>query len=136
MADVISIESKRKSVLEQHRSDLRNRKIAVFQKLFHCLQCENKCERCGAPVNDPEAHLVPEDFERTIPYHFCGTCTGEYIDYINRLQGHGEMDHYWQNDVWMELWHKWIDYHAAIDSYKHSKAFLKLIAEINQSPVE
>ena len=43
------------------------------------------------------------------------------------------MDDYWHNDLWAELWKRWIDYQSAVDSYLKSKEFKKLLVELRES---
>ena len=56
----------------------------------------------------------------------------EYKDYIARLQGNGNPAYYWHNDVWLDMWQKWIHYQHAIDTYLKSKEFTRLLQELKQ----
>jgi hypothetical protein len=63
----------------------------------------------------------------------CQSCHEEYEDYINLLKGKKIVDDYWHNDLWAELWKRWIDYQSAVDSYLKSKEFKKLLVELRES---
>ncbi|MFC1859670.1 hypothetical protein ACFL9U_16825, partial [Thermodesulfobacteriota bacterium] len=70
-------------------------------------------------------------------YDICiKSCLEEYADYIERLQGGGELESYWHNDAWLDLWRKWIDYQGAIDRYLKSKEFVQLLDEIRETHFE
>jgi hypothetical protein len=73
-------------------------------------------------------HEKPEHAH--IPYHFCDSCAEDYLDYISCLQSKGDPQMYWHNHEWLKVWRTWIDYQGAIDQYKNSKEFRRLIEEL------
>lgn len=133
MADIISIDNKLALAKEQKAALIRKRKIKAVQKVFQCTQCAYKCEKCGTQLERAEQ----EQENIRVPYRLCESCSEEYIDYIERHKDAGDMDCYWRNKSWMDLWKSWIDYQSAIDSYMKSKEFLQLLQELKQqSPDE
>lgn len=67
----------------------------------------------------------------TVPYRFCENCAVDYKDYIAMLQGKNESGCDWHNDQWLAVWRNWIDYQGAVDSFRKSKEFRKLLNEEN-----
>ena len=127
MSKVISLDDKLKLPSEQRDALERKRKILAVRKVFQCTHCSSKCERCGISVG-PE-HKRAEGSAR-IPYNFCDSCAEEYIEYINRLQGKGNIKDYWYNHAWNKVWQAWIEYQGAIDQYMQSKEFRQLLDEL------
>jgi hypothetical protein len=129
MDKIISLDKKLKRSAAQKAAVIRKQKIQAVRKIFVCTHCANKCERCGTSVGiEPRQ----ESDQALIPYHFCSSCAEEYRAYINKLQGHGEPDTYWYNEEWLHLWRQWIDYQGAVDQYKRSKEFQRLLNELRQ----
>ena len=133
MADIISIDDKLKLSAEKKAGVIRKRKISAVQKIFQCTHCAFKCEKCGTQISTSEEHEQKEKQDLRIPYRFCESCSEEYLDYIERLKGAGDPDHYWHNNAWMDLWKTWIDYQSSIDSYLKSKEFIQLMNELKQT---
>lgn len=131
MADVISIDNKLQIAEEKKTELIRKRKILAIQKIFHCTHCASKCAKCGTQLGMVD-HPGQEEFNRRVPYRFCDSCAEEYLHYIDRLKGKADREQYWQNDAWLDLWQKWIDYQGAIDRYLKSREFIQLLNEIKQ----
>jgi Pyruvate/2-oxoacid:ferredoxin oxidoreductase delta subunit len=131
VADVISINNKLQLAEEKKTELIRKRKILAIQKVFHCTHCASKCAKCGIQISTTN-HPREEEFKTRVPYRFCDGCSEEYLHYIDRLQGGTAKGHYWQNDAWLDLWKKWIDYQGTIDRYLKSKEFIQLLNEIKQ----
>lgn len=128
MSNIISLDEKLKLSAAQKAELLRKRKIAAVRKVFQCTHCTSKCERCGSGLG-PDNRT---NTDRTrVPYNFCDSCAEEYIDFIDRLQGRGDPEAYWHNLAWVKVWHAWIDYQGAIDSYLRSKEFQQLQEELH-----
>ena len=132
VTNVISLDDKIKLSKDKKAALIHKRKIMAVRKVLQCTQCAFKCEKCGTHIE--QAHN-PETSRRThqIPYRFCESCSEEYIDYIDRLQGKGDPECYWHNHAWLSAWKQWIDYRSASDSYLKSKEFIKLMNELRQT---
>lgn len=127
MSKVISLDDKLKLNAEQKAAVSRKQKIMAVRKVFQCSHCPSKCERCGTALGmDPREQ---GEHPKT-PYHFCISCSEEYLDYVQRLQGKGDPEAYWHNHDWLKAWHAWIEYQGAVDRYIHSKEFRKLVDEL------
>ena len=127
MNNIISLDKKLKHSAAQKAAVIRKQKIQTVRKIIQCTHCVNKCERCGTGVDiDPQENSD----QALIPYHFCSSCAAEYRAYINNLQGQKDPDAYWYNDEWLNLWRQWIDYQGAVDQYKRSKEFQRLLNEL------
>ncbi|MFH2219716.1 MAG: hypothetical protein ABII68_08655 [Pseudomonadota bacterium] len=129
MADIISLGDKLKQTNEEKNALIRKQKILAVRKVFQCTQCAFKCEKCGTQINPPEQVMESKSGVR-VPYRFCESCSEEYMDYIERLQGKGDPDRYWHNDDWLDAWKKWIDYQSVMDRYLRSKEFMELLREL------
>jgi hypothetical protein len=131
VADVISLKEKRIHADGKKAADLRKRKVQAVQRVFQCTHCAFKCEKCGTQIS--RKPLPTSDTGRIrVPYHFCDACSEEYLDYVDRLQGGGDVDAYWHNEAWLNAWQKWIDYQGSVDRYIKSKEFLRLLQELRQ----
>ena len=134
MADVISIVQKRKAVQDQDAARMRRRKIYAVRQAMQCSQCYFKCEKCGAQIEGEPGDLPQGHTSLRVPYRFCVFCAQDYVDYIERLQGRGDPEYYWQNDAWRDAWARWIGYQGALDSFVKSSEFARLITEVQSTP--
>ena len=130
VSNIIQLDDKLKHTKEKKAEIIKKRKILAVQKVFQCTQCAFKCEKCGTQIqpDEPGKQRFVDDL-RT-PFRFCESCTEEYIDYTERLKGKGNPEYYWHNDIWLELWRKWIGYQRVIDGYLKSKEFRQLLEEL------
>lgn len=135
MAEIISLDAKLQDAINKKHELTRRRKLLAVKKVFQCTHCSFKCEKCGTQINETESSDDPSNNLR-VPYRFCESCSKEYVDYIEQLQGGGNTECYWHNDEWADSWQKWIEYQSAIDRYTKSKDFLKLIKELKQTRPE
>ena len=133
MADIIHIEKKRQLSKEKKAELIKQRKLMAVQKVFQCTHCAFKCEKCGTQINPEERSQESENGRVKVPYRFCDSCSEEYIDYFESLNGRGDPDCYWHNDFWLESWRRWIDYQGVIDSYLKSKEFVQLLQELKET---
>ena len=130
MAEIIDMNNRRPLSSEARAVMHKKRKILAVQKVFQCTRCQLKCEKCGT-------HMDPRGVENVrdlrVPYRLCGSCSEEYIDYIERLKGRGDTECYWRNEDWLESWRRWIDYQGALDRFVRSKEFARLLQEIEET---
>ena len=131
MADVISLDKKLKIAQNAKDAIVKRRKIQAVQKVFQCIHCAFKCEKCGTQI-DPHGGDAAEKRHHRVPYRFCRGCAEEYIDYIEKLKGGGDREAYWRNSAWMDLWKTWIDYQSSLDRYLKSKEFIQLMQDLKQ----
>jgi hypothetical protein len=127
MSKIISLDDKLQLSASQKAILERKRKIMMVRKVFQCTHCTSKCERCGVGLGSE--NQTNADYPQ-IPYRLCESCSEEYVDYINHLQGKGDAEAYWHNHAWMKIWQTWIEYQGAIDQYLQSKEFRKLLDEL------
>ncbi len=133
MANIIELDKKLKHTKEKKAEIIRKRKILAVQKIFQCMHCAFKCEKCGTQIQPDEHRQRRSISDLLVPYRFCESCAEEYIDFIERLKGRGNSEFYWHNEIWLEMWRKWIDYQGAIDTYLKSKEFKQLLAELKDT---
>ena len=132
MSKIISFNKRRIDKKEKTGKEKKELKILAVQKIFQCIRCAFKCEKCGANV---EFDATPDDSKTStfhIPYNLCEECREEYIAYILFQKGKKDPNDYWRNDQWATLWEKWIDYQGAMDNYLKSRGFKQLIHEFNE----
>ena len=127
MGNIISLDKKIKFTQQKQDAIVRKRKLLAVRKIFRCTHCAAKCEKCGVQITGENN---PESPEFRVPYNFCGSCSEEYIDYIERLKGKQNEALYWHNDAWIKVWSTWIEHQGAVDSYLKSKAFQQLLDEL------
>jgi Pyruvate/2-oxoacid:ferredoxin oxidoreductase delta subunit len=133
VANIIELDKKLKHTKEKKAEIIRKRKILAVQKIFQCMHCAFKCEKCGTQIQPDEHGQQRVISDLRVPYRFCESCAEEYIDFIERLKGRGDPEYYWHNDIWLEMWRKWIDYQGAIDTYLKSKEFRQLLEELKDT---
>ena len=132
VADVIAINKKMQLKADERAALIRKRKILAVRKVFHCTHCASKCEKCGTQIGVQPADQETVPSKIKIPYHFCESCTEEYLDYMDRLQGGGNPEYYWHNETWQAIWKNWIAYQTSIETYLKSKEFSRLLKELKQ----
>jgi Pyruvate/2-oxoacid:ferredoxin oxidoreductase delta subunit len=133
VADIISIDKKLDLVKDKKAALIRRRKVLAVQKVFQCTHCALKCEKCGTQIEQDSEVGVKYRRNLRVPYNFCKACSGEYIEYIDRLKGEGDSDCYWHNEAWIDAWSNWIEYQSSVDRYIKSKEFKKLLDELKQT---
>jgi hypothetical protein len=129
---IIQLDDKLQHSKEKKAEIIRKRKILAVQKIFQCIHCVFKCEKCGTQLGFEHQTPVKISANPRVPYRFCESCSEEYIDYIERLQGKGNPEYYWHNEDWLKVWRTWIDYKGVIDRYLNSKEFKQLLDEIKR----
>lgn len=131
MSNIISLNQKLIDKKEKTGREKKERKILAVQKIFQCIRCAFKCEKCGASIELNPKQETPETESFHIPYNFCEGCKEEYIAYVLHQKGRQDPKDYWRNDQWATLWAKWIEYSGAMDAYLKSREFKQLIQELN-----
>ena len=127
MADIISLND-RQNLKEREQSEIiRRQKFSIFQKTLQCSKCPSRCEKCGVQID--MAHARTDEYTLRVPYRFCESCSSEYMDYIDRLKGKADPAGNWQNEDWMDIWKRWIDYQGAVDRYLKSKEYRLMVQE-------
>jgi hypothetical protein len=64
-----------------------------------------------------------------LPYPLCSGCGDEYKVYLELTKGESATGRYWHNQEWMEIWRTWLQHQKALDHYRSSKEFIKLLHE-------
>ncbi len=126
MADIIDIEKRLKDEKKKRGELEKVKKVSLLRKFIECTQCMLRCVKCGTQMDLPEA--VNRDI--SIPYRFCPNCQEEYEEYIKRQLGQGNPSYYWCNKQWMDIWRHWIEYQKALQRYKESEEFKRLLREL------
>ena len=132
MANVIAIDKKMQLKAVERSARTRKRKILAVRKVFHCTHCASKCEKCGTQIGVLPVDEAGASLQTKVPYHFCESCTVEYLDYMDRLQGGGNPEFYWHNQTWQAIWENWLAYQTSIERYLKSAEFLQLLQELKQ----
>ena len=133
MSKIISFENKKGLAEEKQATLIKMRKVQAVRKVFQCTHCALKCEKCGSQISGDSSDAGTYQRKLNVPYNFCGECSDEYLDYIERLQGGGDPDCYWHNEAWIDVWKRWIDYQSSVDQYLKSKEFKLLLNELKQT---
>ena len=124
MAEIIELGERRRQQEHEKADALRDDKIAVLRKVLQCAHCQLKCSRCGVQIEEA-GEIEPS----MLPYPLCSDCEGEYEVYAKLRRGETPVGHYWHNKEWMEMWRSWLNHQQALDQYRNSKEFLKLVHE-------
>ena len=124
MADIIELEKRRQHSKSEEAEALREEKIQVLKRILHCSRCSLKCSRCGTQVQEDD-----ERPKAKAPYPFCSGCQDEYEDYLRRSRGETSEEKYWHNETWMEVWRTWLGHQRALDDYRRSSEFIRLLHE-------
>lgn len=135
MAEIISFDNRRQKAEDRLKSQELKRKFETVRRMLNCTHCSTKCLKCGTSIT-PENHPDRRFSHLRIPYRFCGSCAEDYLEYIERLKGLGDPECYWQNDQWLEVWGKWIEYQGSMDRYVRSREFLQLVQELKPTTPE
>lgn len=129
MAEIISLVSRLREAGKINETLVRKRKLAAVRSLFQRARGSLRCEKCFRQLDEERTKEGIRNLR--VPYRFCDSCAEEYIDYIERLQGRGNPDHYWHNEAWLKVWQKWIDYQGSVDHYVKTSEFRQLMREID-----
>jgi Pyruvate/2-oxoacid:ferredoxin oxidoreductase delta subunit len=123
VADIIELEKRRQHQQRQRTDGLNEEKLEILKKVLQCTRCQLKCARCGAQI------LVDDKEHSPLPYPLCSGCGDEYKLYLELKTGDPGAGRYWHNQEWMEIWRTWLQHQKALDQYRNSKEFIKLLHE-------
>jgi len=124
VADIIELEKRRQQQQSEKTNGLTEEKLEVLKKVLQCARCQLKCSRCGTQIEQPE-----ETQHSPLPYPLCSGCGDEYKVYLELTQGASGGKSYWHNQEWIEIWRTWLQHQKALDHYRNSKEFIKLLHE-------
>ena len=128
MAEIISFDKKLRDVRDHEETASRERKIEALRRHFQCSRCSLKCAKCGVSL---ESDKIQADHPLAAPYPFCAYCHEEYTEFRERSDGkRTQPKYYWHNDLWMRSWENWLGHQKAMEEYRESKEFLKLLGEV------
>ena len=127
MAEIIELERRRQPSKADEEERLREEKVQILRRIVHCSRCSLKCARCGTHIEEDESVTQSDT-----PYSFCAGCQEEYEAYLSRRRGEPAGSRYWQNEAWMNVWRTWLRHQQAIDSYRSSSEFIKLLHEFER----
>ena len=125
MADIIELGKRRQQQADEKAAGLRDEKIDVLKKVLQCARCQLRCSRCGAQTQE-----AGENKHTELPYPLCAGCGDEYGVYLKLRGGELTAGRYWHNAEWMEVWQTWLKHQQALDQYRDSKEFVKLLHEL------
>lgn len=132
MADIIPLHEKLQHVKDKKALAERKRKLLAARSVLQQSKGTYRCEKCLDLIDPSEIGSRDEHRKLRVPYIFCDVCFEEYIDFVDQLQGRVDADRYWQNDIWLEGWKRWIDYRGTMDRYLRSPEFRRLLEELKQ----
>jgi Pyruvate/2-oxoacid:ferredoxin oxidoreductase delta subunit len=124
VADIIELEKRRQRQQREKTNGLNEEKLEVLKKVLQCTRCQLKCARCGSQIME-----VEDTKHSSLPYPLCAGCGEEYKVYLELAAGKSGGGRYWHNQEWMEIWRTWLQHQKALDQYRDSKEFIKLLHE-------
>ena len=124
MADIIELEKRRQLQQSEKADALHEEKIDVLMKILQCARCQLKCSRCGTQIEESG-----KTKRSALPYPLCSGCGEEYEVYLELSRGELKTGRYWHNEAWLKVWHTWLQHQTALDHYRNSKEFIKLLQE-------
>jgi Pyruvate/2-oxoacid:ferredoxin oxidoreductase delta subunit len=124
VADIIELEKRRQRQQRGKTNGLNEEKLDVLRKVLQCARCQLKCARCGTQIEE-----VEDREQSPLPYPLCSGCGEEYKVYLGLTVGEAGAGRYWHNQEWMEIWRTWLQHQKALDHYRNSKEFIKLLQE-------
>jgi len=125
VADIIELEKRRQRQKNEKAVELRDEKIDVLKKILQCARCQLRCSRCGAQIQE-----TGENKHTELPYPLCAGCGDEYGVYVKLRGGELTAGRYWHNSEWIEVWQTWLKHQQALDQYRDSKEFIRLLHEL------
>jgi Pyruvate/2-oxoacid:ferredoxin oxidoreductase delta subunit len=126
MADVIDLKEKKQQEKTKKSAERRNRRMEMILQMFQCSRCSMRCMKCGSQIDLVEQSQQPS----FVPYRFCRNCLEEYLEFLDRLHGRGNSEHYWYNQEWLEVWKAWMHYQDTLKRYELSDGFRRLLKEL------
>ena len=124
VADIIELEKRRQRQQREKNNGLDEEKLDVLKKVLQCARCQLRCARCGTQIEG-----VEDKEHAPLPYPLCSGCGDEYKVYLELTMGESAAGRYWHNREWMEIWSTWLQHQKALDRYRSSKEFIKLLQE-------
>jgi hypothetical protein len=124
VADIIELEKRRQEQQREKADAMLDEKIVVLKKILQCARCQLKCSRCGTQIEDGNEANNP-----SLPYPFCSSCRNEYELYLEISREGSRAGRSWHNKEWMKVWRTWLQHQHALDQYRNSKEFIKLLQD-------
>ena len=125
VADIIELDKRRQRQQGERAQDLREEMFEVLKKVLQCARCQLKCSRCGTQIEESGISSHPK-----LPYPLCSGCRDEYECYLKRDRGETTTGRYWHNEEWLNVWQTWLKHQKALDHYRNSQEFIRLLHEI------
>ncbi|MCX7823191.1 MAG: hypothetical protein N2260_07105 [Syntrophobacterales bacterium] len=130
MADLIDFRKKVEGIQKIEEGRLNRLKIESLRKHFQCMRCSFRCARCGSQIADEEYEMSQP---YNAPYPFCSVCYEEYCIYMKKSRGEPiDRKYYWFNREWEKAWEGWLNYQKAMEQYRESPEFLRLLDEVEK----
>ena len=127
MADILEFSKKAENLKSERDDSMRQLMIESLRKIFQCTRCVVRCSKCGIQIDSHEYARF------AVPFSFCKSCRQEYEEYRTRTsENRADSEFYWRNSAWMRVWETWLEHQKALDLYRQSKEFLRLIDEVEQ----
>jgi Pyruvate/2-oxoacid:ferredoxin oxidoreductase delta subunit len=126
VAEIIEFEKRRQQQQSDKADARREEKIHLLQKLLQCARCQLKCARCGTQIVETDDHR-----DSNLAYSLCSGCSEEYRIYLELSRGELTAECYWYNEEWMQVWRTWLEHQQALDNYRNSREFIKLLNEFD-----
>jgi len=126
VADIIELEKRRLEQQKQEADAILDEKMVVLKKILQCARCQLKCSRCGTQIED-----ASETEHSSLPYPLCSGCRNEYELYLRLSREGSGAGRSWHNKEWMKVWRTWLQHQHALDQYRNSKEFIKLLHEFD-----
>jgi hypothetical protein len=127
MDNVLSITERLENKRRETQIRVYREKATAARRIVQCCSCALRCGMCGQHMEPDEACCNRQ--KAVQPFHLCETCRADFQDYMDRLDGKGGEDLFWQNEEWMGLWSAWLQFQEALGKFKDSKACRALTGE-------
>ena len=122
MAEVIELSGRQAK--ERRRKKARaDRRAAAIAAAMSCGLCPRRCAHCGLALEGAPV-LVPE-----VPYPFCQPCAEELEAFRRYRQGDQDKEAFWHTDDWSRMWQSWLDHMGAMETFRRSGEFFRLMQE-------
>ncbi len=127
MNKVLNITDRLKDKKKKHRKEIYHQKTEAVLRIVQCSSCQLSCAMCGSHLDTtdsscPQASSHPD-------LNLCESCRAEFDDFLEMSKEKKGSDIFWHNKEWMDLWSAWLHYRKAIEEFRHSNEFKRLIKE-------
>ncbi len=127
MEKVLNITDRLKDKKRKKDEEIYRQRAETVKRTIQCSSCHLSCAMCGSHLDAPDSCCPNASSYPSL--NLCEYCRAEYIDFLEMSKRNKGSNIVWHNKEWVNMWSAWSEYHKAIERFRNSNEFKKMIKE-------